>query len=131
MNQSEAVGVAGESPVRADRRERWRALVEEQRQSGMSVSVFCRERSIPPSSFFAWRRKLDTRPKVRPVVAPDGDAGFAAGFTRVKLLQETAAVAPAESGLELRLPGDRRVIVRRGFDRDLLIELMRTLGELA
>ncbi len=131
MNQSEAVGVAGESPVRADRRERWRALVDEQRQSGMSVSVFCRERSIPPSSFFAWRRKLDTRPKVRPVVPPDGDAGFAASFTRVKLLQETAAVAPAESGLELRLPGDCRVIVRRGFDRGLLIELMRTLGELA
>ena len=131
MNEGEALGAVSERPVAADRQEQWRAIIDQQRQSGMSVSVFCRERSIPPSSLFAWRRKLGARGKARPVVQPDGDAGFAASFTRVKLVQETAAIVPAECGLELRLPGDCRVVVRRGFDRDLLIELMRTLGELA
>jgi hypothetical protein len=38
--------------------ERWWAILDEQRHSGLGISAFCRKRSIATSSFFGWRRKL-------------------------------------------------------------------------
>ena len=108
----------------------------EQRQSGLSISVFCRERSIAASSFFAWRRKLGIKgraPGDRPGQSKGpsqhlGDGGFA----EVKLVRGFGLTAsPPDAPLELRLRGDRRLIVRTGFDRDLLIKLVRTLEALA
>ena len=37
------------------RREYWRALIEECRQSGMSQATFCRRRGIPPGTLGYWK----------------------------------------------------------------------------
>jgi hypothetical protein len=105
--------------------------LEEQQASGLPVSVFCRERGIPSSSLFAWRRRLRGSSEVFKAVklvdskrrgrAGDGvDAGgdvIAGG-----------AIEPSAAGfVELALAGGRRLIVRRGFDRELLLDLLDAL----
>lgn len=45
----------------ANKEESWRLLVEEQRRCGLSVRVFCQQNAISEPSFYAWRKKLQTR----------------------------------------------------------------------
>lgn len=108
---------------------RWRRLVEDHRVSGMSVSAFCRDRGISQSSLFAWRRKL---------------TGLGVGqetFKAVKVMTEAAPPRPSRRGadddgaargaIELWLPGQRRLLVHRGFDRCVLLDLIEALEALA
>ena len=104
--------------------QRWRAIVERQRASGLGVLAFCRQNSIPSSSFFGWRRKLS---------GPDaggGGRGAAAGpatFARVKVI-----AGPREAaGIEVRLRGGRRLVLRAGFDAQLLLRAVAALEGLA
>ena len=39
-------------------RMRWRALVERQEKSGLSVSAFCEREKIPQATFYQWRKRL-------------------------------------------------------------------------
>jgi transposase-like protein len=39
-------------------RDRWHAWVREQRESGLNISSFCRDKGISQNSFYVWRRKL-------------------------------------------------------------------------
>ena len=41
--------------------DRWRAIIDAQRTSGLTVRAFCRERDLREHSFHAWRRKLRKR----------------------------------------------------------------------
>ena len=41
-----------------DMASRWRKVLKDQRVSGLPISVFCRQRGIPQSALFAWRRRL-------------------------------------------------------------------------
>ena len=129
MNQNTSAVVESEpkSP-KEDAASRWRKLIDQQRESGLSVSVYCRERGISAASLFAWRRRL------RPASGFPG----AEMFKPVKLLTESkrrsaddaepvAIESPGVSFIELCLPGERRLIVRRGFDRGLLLDLLDAL----
>jgi transposase-like protein len=124
--------------------ERWREIFREQRASGLSVAAFCRRAGVPQASFYFWRRKLQYEPRqsngpgsrrsgVHSIPDSDGrpnrgGRGFAASkaarFVEVQL--PTEAVAEA-SVLELRLPGDRFLVIRPGFDRSTLRALVATL----
>ena len=115
-------------------RQRWQSFIDEQRDSGLNVSAFCRRRSIPPSSFFHWRRKLGATGR-KPIAGAGPDR---IGFAEVKVIAESALTptmkvdafprtAPSLPALEVHLRGDRRLIVRSGFDRTLLIDLVQTL----
>ena len=104
---------------------RWRKLLEVHRVSGLPISVFCRERGIGQSSLFAWRRKL---------------TGVGQTFKAVKVMAEPAAPphgradddgAVAQGAIELCLAGQRRLLVHRGFDRCLLVDLIQTLEALS
>jgi hypothetical protein len=88
--------------------DRWRSIIQQQRASGLSALAFCRQAGVQQSSFFAWRKKLR------------GEATF----TEVKVSSPTTAKL---DGIELRLPGGRCVVVRSGFDRQTLIELLAAL----
>jgi len=82
----------------------------------LPVLAFCRRAGVPQSSFFAWRRKL----------------GDQVTFAEVKLSPVTGSraggiTARETSGIELRLPGGRCVVVRPGFDRQTLLDLLHTL----
>lgn len=38
----------------------WQSLIDQQKQSGLSVPTFCSEHSISPASFYKWRQRLET-----------------------------------------------------------------------
>jgi transposase-like protein len=88
--------------------DRWRKILQQQQTSGLPVLAFCRRAGVPQSSFFAWRRKL-RQPGT---------------FAEVKLSTEPVAVI---AGIELQLPGGRCVVVRPGFDRRTLLDLLHIL----
>jgi hypothetical protein len=104
-------------------RDKWRQIIDDQRASGRTVAVFCRDRQIGQASFFAWRRRLSSR-QASPPSQPR--------FIEVTPATDARAVAVvADAGvIEVYLSPGRRLLVRRGFDRELLIELLQTLERL-
>ena len=112
MNQATSPAAQTDQPRlrKRDASTRWRKLLEDQRASGLPVSAFCRERGIAASSLFAWRRRL---------------AGGEQAFKPVKIAPEPAH--GGDAAIELYLPGARRLVVRRGFDRQLLVDVIHAL----
>jgi len=103
----------------SDSASRWREIVRGQAQSGLSVTAYCRRARVPASSFYAWRRKLwDAE---RTAQRPSNPA-----FAEVRLTPEADSVND-HGALELHLSRGRRVIVRPGFDRQTLLDLVATL----
>jgi len=88
--------------------DRWRKIIQQHQRSGLTVVGFCRRARVPQSSFFAWRRKL--RAEVT--------------FAEVKVSGETRVETGA---IELRFPDRRCIVVRPGFDRTTLLELLAAL----
>jgi hypothetical protein len=71
---------------------------------------------LSQASFYAWRRKLR------------GEVAFAeVRVSPAAPLKAGRIVAAETSGIELRLPGGRCVVVRSGFDRQTLLDLLHTL----
>ena len=97
---------------------RWERIIHQQESGGWSIAEFCRRRGLSQPSFFAWRRRLRT--SVKPHAA----------FVELKVGPEAAAADGA--ALELLLAAGRfrgRVLVRAGFDRQTLRELLAALEE--
>ncbi|MGD0141133.1 MAG: hypothetical protein ABSD28_19915 [Tepidisphaeraceae bacterium] len=99
----------------------WRQIVSAQPGSGTSIAAYCRGLGISQPSFFAWRRRL-----CLPQRRLDQSAVAAPPFIEVKAW----ASAPA-AGIEVRLRRGRRLLLRRGFDRGLLMEVVRVLEGIA
>jgi hypothetical protein len=95
----------GAASVTADR---WRRLIQRHQASELSVTAFCRRAGVSQPSFYAWRRKL--RDEVT--------------FAEIKFSGQTSSET---GGIELRLPGGRCVVVRPGFDRQALLDLLHVL----
>jgi transposase-like protein len=92
----------------------WRPTIDGQRSSGLAVAAYCRKHGISECSFYNWRRRL--RQPAQGKVAP------AAPFVELK-----SPISSSSGSIEICLSGQRRLLVQRGFDRDLLVELIRTL----
>jgi hypothetical protein len=90
--------------------EEWRQIIDGQQTSGLTVAAYCLERRITQGSFYTWKRRLRSPAKPKPP------------FVEIKPSSPSAPGA-----IEICLQGERRLLVRRGFDRDLLIELVRAL----
>jgi hypothetical protein len=104
-------------------REKWRRIIEAQRISGQTVAAYCRNQAITQACFFAWKRRL--RPTVQ-----------ATEFIEVRTAGEaTPGIANAAEGsssaIELCLAGGHRLLLRRGVDRELLLEIIGILEGLA
>ena len=93
---------------RSDAAGRWVEILRRQAGSGLSVAAFCRRSRLSQASFYAWRRKLR-------------DAG---PFAEIRIAPEAVVSAGA---LELVVPGERRIVVRPGFDRATLLALVDAL----
>lgn len=109
-----AVSKSDQNPAKEDAATRWGKLIAQQRESGLPVSAYCRERGVSAASMFAWRRRLSR------------GAGM---FKPVKIVASAACSVRGQSDsvIELRLPGGRHLMVRRGFDRQLLLEVVDAL----
>jgi hypothetical protein len=94
--------------------EAWRPIIEGQRSSGLTVAAYCRDRGISQGSFYTWKRRLSSPAKSNRLPA--------SAFVEVSPPQGEVAGA-----IEIGLRGQRHLVARRGFDRELLIELIHTL----
>jgi hypothetical protein len=99
-------------------RAKWSRIIAEQRHSGMSAARFCDERGIWASSFFSWKRKL----------AGAGGAASAAPPPPVFVEAKVGGIDDERGGgVMIEVVGGRRIIVGRGFDRQLLLEVIGAL----
>jgi len=118
-----------ESPARR----KWRELIVRQRAGGLSVAEFCRREGVPASSFFSWKRRLsddDAVPAfIEARISPARGQAGATGSTNSTQTGSTGS--PQTRQIEIRLRGGRRVRVGRGFDRDLLAEVVAVMEGLS
>jgi len=118
MNQITSVVSESDHPqAKQPAATRWRKLLEDQQSSGLPISLFCRERGISQASLFAWRRRLSS--------------GHVVKFAAVKVARakpkSPITDSPRDGSIELCLSGDRRLVLRSGFDRQLLLDLLVAL----
>lgn len=109
-------GMIGGMSTRRTSADRWRRILRQQQASGLTVAAFCRRAEVSQPSFYSWRRKLRS------------EVTFAEVTVSPAAPLKASGIAPAEtSGIELRLPGGRSVMVRAGFDRQTLLDLLHAL----
>ena len=91
--------------------EKWRGIIDEQNRSGQTVMEFCRQRGIAASSLFAWKRRL---------------RGSASSVTPAFV---EAAVNDEVDGeaIEIVCSGGRRIVVRGGFDSQVLRQVINVI----
>jgi transposase-like protein len=122
------------SQSRRTNREQWRQRIAQQQSGGQSVAAFCRDLGVSENSFYFWKRRLrdDVATGFVQVITSPAPIREArpAGLRRAPFGSEPQG--PRQSSrIEVRLRGRRRLLVRRGFDHGLLIELIQTLEGLA
>ena len=94
----------GSRGVREERIRYWQSLIEEQERSGLSVSVFCQERSVSAASFYQWRTKMKraespTLPALLPVqLVNKSEPPQASGRTCVQVLTPSGLSLSVNSG---------------------------------
>ena len=97
---------------------KWKRIIAEQQGSGLSAARFCAERGLWASSLFAWKRKL-------------ADAQKGGPTTTGAFVEARVRGVDGEDcgGVTIELASGRRLIVGRGFDRQLLLEVIDALEE--
>jgi hypothetical protein len=82
----------------------------------LTVAAFCRHTGLSEPSFYSWRQRLR------------GEVTFAeVKVSPAPTVKTVETVAADTGGIELCLPGGRSVVVRPGFDRQTLLDLLHTL----
>ena len=102
--------------TRAERRTHWRAIIENQATSGMSIAAYCRDAQIKPSYFYTWRRRLRDQ------------QSCVGGFLE---LIPGRLIEPASSGICIRLDAKLAIEVERDFDPLTLRTVVETLSGLS
>jgi hypothetical protein len=97
---------------RAEARERWRGIVAEFEKSGQTVREFCASRGIAATAFGYWKRR-ENRPE-------------ALQFVPAVRVGQAPIPEARRGGVVLEIGGGR-IRLESGFDRALLLEVVRTL----
>ena len=97
--------------TRVERRDHWRATIENQATSGMSIAAYCRANQINPPYFYSWRRRLREQ--------EPSTGGF------LELIP--ARLTEAASGVRIHLGVKLAIEVERGFDPFTLRAVVETL----
>ena len=118
------------SESRRSAREKWRRIIDAQKVTGLTVAAYCRQHELSKGSFYAWKHRLGSAAPgfievtaAPPDTARDGNAGS-------KASDGGAAMVDGGCGIEICLRGGRGLLARRGFDGDLLVELIQILERL-
>lgn len=111
----------------SDDHEFWRLVIESQATSGISVSKFCENEGINPSSFYLWRKKLEQKSD-RQVNSYDktvDDAGSSVEPEFIPLGQ----IHTDSKELCITFPGGIYVNASNSCNIKLLCETVRTICE--
>jgi lambda repressor-like predicted transcriptional regulator len=119
----------------------WAALIDQWRQSGLSLRAFCQQHGISRGTMQNWIYKPTFKQAIlearRQAFAPAADPGHANGpapcgpsptFLPVRVAQAT--VEPEEShhtGVEVVLGAGRRIVLGMGFDTETLRRVIAVL----
>jgi transposase len=123
MPTPSAAEFAREKPT--PKEERWIRVLDEWKESGLSVAAFCRQHGLDDSQFWFWKREIPARRKRRAWKARRiGPAPKAPRFVPVRVVGESPG---ADSTVEVELAGGCVVRVRPGFDPELLRKLLSVL----
>jgi hypothetical protein len=106
-----------------ERRMRWRGLLDERCQSGLSTGEFCRQRGLALWQFYYWHGRLAGPPQGGVAAGRDDTAGAGAE----ELLFAPVVLPSGGAGLRLRL-GGLEVEVAPDFDEATLKRLLRAMG---
>jgi transposase-like protein len=104
---------------RKDREVHWRAVLERQGESGLSVADFCRQESVSAPSFYFWRRRLQEQEAVRPATVVS---------SRQLLPVHIESAAPA-AAVRILLPQGFSLETSTSIDERRLCDLLRALRE--
>ena len=85
---------------------RWRRLINEQTESGLSAAAFCRDRKVCRKSFYTWRKRFMSE------AVPGGTANE--GFS--ELVAVPGSGGRAWSGVNILLGPSRAIGLECGFD---------------
>jgi len=91
---------------------KWTELIRQQQQSGLSISLFCRNRGFSDQAFYYWRKRLSVREPVR----------FA-------LVAANAATTTDPAPIELLLASGDRLRIAPGTDAVTLRTVLNILRE--
>ena len=107
----------------AGREAYWRKMIASWRESGLGVRPFCRRERLKETALYFWRRELQRR---------DVAATPSVAFVELQARGDESPAAPTQGPtvpLELVLPGQWRLLIGSGCDRQLLGEVLRALAE--
>ena len=82
------------------------------------MAAYCLQRGITEASFYTWKQRLRSPAKKKRLSKP-------------AFIEVTHPSAETAGVIEICLRGERRLLARRGFDRELLGELIHTLETMA
>ena len=83
---------------------KWTELIRQQQQSGLSISIFCRDRGFSDQAFYYWRKRLSAREPVRFALVA-ADVAPATDLAPIELLLASGdrlRIAPGIDALTLR-----------------------------
>jgi hypothetical protein len=100
--------------------ELWRERIDRQKISRMSAASFCRRHTLAVATFYFWKRRLSEQARSSAFVEVRQPAVNAAASC-------VATSGGAHASIELGLRGGHRLWLRRGFDRQLLLEVLAAL----
>jgi hypothetical protein len=107
--------------------QRWNALLNEFRRSGLTHAAFCQRRGLSIHSF---RKRLYQAPTPKPIPTTPLPTDAAAHFLPVTILPgPLPTTAPSRQPLELILSNGRRIAIAPGFDPLTLRQLITVVEE--
>ena len=108
----------------AGREAYWRKMIARWRESGLGVRPFCRRERLKETALYFWRRELQRRDEI---------AASSAAFVELKTQGDKLPAVPLNqspaASLELILPGQWRLVIRPGCQRQFLGEVLGALAE--
>ena len=114
----------------------WRKALKQRARSGLTIRAFCEREGLTESSYQFWRRELAKRDADGAVNTSERKGNPPARRKNVARLPGFAEVTIAQSSndnhsrpIEIILPGDVRVRVASGFDREALRDVLLALEE--
>ncbi len=104
------------SKLEPEREHRWRAVMSEWEQSGLSMRAFCRDRRINVQTFYGWRRSLRQRD------GQSADSSTPPRPNRKRRFVQVQVTGP--SWLELSLGGELVLRMPTSVDGGRLAEIL-------
>ena len=112
----------------------WAALIDEWRQSGLSLPVFCRRHGLSRGTMQNWvykpalQRAVEEARREARADRPPLAAPAAPAFLPVRIAEATASdEAPDRAGVEIVLGAGRRIVLAAGFDTETLRRVVAVL----